>query len=196
MSMINIAIFASGSGTNAENIIKYFNNSDKIRIGAVFCNSSTAGVIDRAERLGIECHIFDKEELNNPNGVSKKLKELCIEYIILAGFLLLIPEHLINEFKNRIINIHPALLPKFGGKGMYGMNVHKAVFESGEKVSGITIHTVDSHYDQGNTIFQAETPIDSTDSPETIAEKIHTLEYKHFPTVVEEYIITRCINRQ
>lgn len=186
--MTNIAIFASGTGTNAENIIKFFNNSDIIRIGAVFSNSSSAGVINKVKQLGINCHIFTKEELNNPNKVLKWLVDMNIDYIILAGFLLLIPKEIVKQFKGKIINIHPALLPKYSGKGMYGMNVHKAVKEANEPETGITIHIVDEQYDKGDMLFQAKCQIDSNDSAEDIAAKVHKLEYKFFPKIIEEYI--------
>ncbi len=186
--MINIAIFASGTGTNAENIIKFFSNSDIIRIGAVFSNSSNAGVIDKVKQLGINYKIFTKEELNNPDKVLKLLIDMNIDYIILAGFLLLIPKEIVNQFKGKIINIHPALLPKYSGKGMYGMNVHQAVKEANESETGITIHIVDEQYDKGAMLFQAKCQIDSTDTPEDIATKVHELEYKFFPQIIENYI--------
>ncbi len=186
--MINIAIFASGSGTNTENIIKYFNNSDKIRIGAVFSNSNCAGVINKVKELGHECYIFTKEELNDPNKVLKELKHMKIEYIVLAGFLLLVPKHIVSEYSGRIINIHPALLPKFSGKGMYGMNVHNAVKQAEETETGITIHTVDEQYDKGSILFQAKCEVNRTDSAEDIANKVHELEYNFFPKIIEEHI--------
>ena len=187
-NMTNIAIFASGTGTNTINIIQYFLHSEQIRVGAIFCNSNTAKVIERASEYNINCHIFSKEELNDKEGVYRILKEENIDFIVLAGFLQLIPEHIINHYNNKIINIHPALMPKFSGKGMYGMNVHKAVIEAKEKETGITIHLVNEQYDEGAIIFQAKCQVTESDTPESVAEKVHALEYEFFPKVIEEYI--------
>lgn len=188
--MIKIAIFASGSGTNAENIIRHFNQSksSKIKVQILLSNTDKAFAIQRAIKLGITTYVFTKNELINGD-VSNVLKKNKIDYIILAGFLIKIPETITNEFSNQIINIHPALLPSYGGKGMYGMNVHKAVIEAGEKESGITIHLVDENYDEGKHLFQTRCSIDKLDKPEDLAEKIHLLEQLHFPQVIEEFIL-------
>ena len=182
---INLTILASGSGTNAENIAKYFNANNQIHVRNVLSNKPDAYVHTRAESLGIPSASFNKKEFNDPTFVDHFDST---DYIILAGFLWLIPEYLVRAFPNRIINVHPALLPKFGGKGMYGGHVHKAVVESGEKESGITIHLVNEEYDKGEVLFQAKCDVTPSDSPEDLAKKIHTLEYEHFPPVIEGYI--------
>ena len=186
--MINIALFASGSGSNVENIVKYFKNSDKISIGAIFCNSEKAQVINREKELGVKCYIFNKVELNDVNGVAKLLKDLHIDYIVLAGFLSLIPEHIVKAFRDKILNIHPALMPKFSGHGMYGMRVHEAVVQAKESKTGITIHKVNEKYDEGAILFQAECLVATHDTAEQVAEKVHALEYKFYPQVIEKYI--------
>lgn len=188
--MIKIAIFASGSGSNAENIIKYFMNSDKISVGAIFCNNKNAEVICRAQGLGVDCYIFNKVELNSEDGIIKDLKRADIDYIILAGFLNLIPTHIVQAYSNRILNIHPSLMPKFCGHGMYGMKVHQAVVDAKESESGITIHKVNEKYDEGAIIFQAKCPVYSSDNAEDVAHKIHNLEYEHFPKIIEHYILS------
>lgn len=186
--MTNIALFASGSGTNAENIIKYFKNSDKISIGAIFCNSEKAQVINRAKELNVACHIFNKVELNDPTGVAKILEDLHIDYIVLAGFLSLIPAHIVKAYKDKIVNIHPALMPRHSGHGMYGMRVHEAVVQAKDTKTGITIHKVNENYDEGAILFQAECAVDGNDTAEQVAEKVHALEYKFYPQVIEKYI--------
>ena len=188
MNTKNIVIFASGSGSNAENIAKYFDKSKNVKIKAIFCNKPDAYVLQRAKNLNIESFLFNKEDFYNSEKVLNKLKEIKPELIVLAGFLWLIPENIINEYKGKIINIHPALLPKFGGKGMYGENVHRAVFENKETQTGITIHFVNEKYDEGDIIFQAETRIDEHDTPESIAQKVHSLEYEFYPTIIEELL--------
>ncbi|RLD47652.1 MAG: phosphoribosylglycinamide formyltransferase [Bacteroidetes bacterium] len=185
--MKNIAIFASGSGTNAENIINYFKNNKKINISLIVTNNNGAFVISRAKKFNIPYFVFSKSDFASDK-VIKKLHEFNINFIVLAGFLLLIPENIINNFKNRIINIHPALLPKYGGKGMYGMNVHNSVIKNNEKESGITIHYVNKSYDEGDIIFQAKCQISPKDSPEDLAIKVHELEYLHFPKIIEQII--------
>ncbi len=185
--MINLAIFASGSGTNAENIIKYFKNNTEVNISLVMTNNKEAYVIERARNFNIPYYIFTKKDFNSCI-VLNKLHEFDINFIVLAGFLLLVPENIINNFKNRIINIHPALLPKYGGKGMYGMNVHNSVIKNNEKESGITIHYVNKSYDEGDIIFQAKCQISPKDSPEDLAVKVHELEYLYFPKVIEQTI--------
>ena len=188
--MDNIAVFASGSGSNAENIIRHFNGGNTAAVKLVVCNKENARVLERAANLGIPSVVMPREELTseNPQKLLSLLNGKDIDLIVLAGYLLKIPEALTIRFKERIINIHPALLPKFGGKGMYGMNVHRAVIEAGEAESGITIHLVDAVYDNGKILFQATCPVLPTDTPESLAAKIHALEKEHFPAVVEKYI--------
>ena len=183
--MKNIAIFASGNGTNAERIIKYFEDSDTVRVTIVFTNNSKAGVIKRAQALFVDVHVFNRNDFYN-NKVISIIKQYNIDLIVLAGFLWLVPEVLINSYKNRMINIHPAILPAYGGKGMYGMKVHEAVVNSGDTFSGITIHKVSHNYDEGQIIFQATVEIDKNETPQSLAKKIHLLEYEHFPRVIEE----------
>ncbi len=187
--MKHLAIFASGNGTNAERIIKHFENSNTSQVKVVFTNNSKAGVINRAHELFIDVHIISRNDLYDTNKVLNIIKQYNIDLIILAGFLWLIPESLINIFENRILNIHPALLPNYGGKGMYGIRVHEAIIAAGDSKSGITIHKVNKHYDKGQILFQADFDIDKNETPQSLADKIHLLEYKHFPIVVEEYII-------
>ena len=188
--MDNIAIFASGSGSNAENIIRHFNGGNIASVRLVICNKENAQVLERARNLEVPSIVMPKGELTseNPQKLLSTLKEKGIDTIVLAGYLLKIPESLTTAYKGRIINIHPALLPKFGGKGMYGMNVHRAVIEAGEKESGITVHLVDAVYDNGKILFQASCPVIPTDTPESLADKIHALEKEHFPAVIESYI--------
>lgn len=188
--MVNLAIFASGSGSNAQNIIEHFNGGTVAAVKIVICNKPNAYVLERAARLGIPSTVMAKEELAGPDPerLISLLQENSIDLVILAGYLLKIPQALTEMYRGRIINIHPALLPKFGGKGMYGMNVHKAVVEAGEKVSGITIHLVDEKYDNGTILLQAECPVAPEDTPEDVAAKIHLLEQEHFPAVIERYI--------
>lgn len=185
--MKKILIFASGSGTNAENIIKYF-KADKIAaVVAVFTNNPDAKVIERAQKLNVSPYIFTKTELNQAVFL-QKINQFEPDLIVLAGFLLQFPEAIIQAYPNKIINIHPALLPKYGGKGMYGMHVHRAVVENKEKESGISIHYVNENYDEGAIIFQKKVTLLITDTPEVVAEKIHELEQKYFPAVIEEIL--------
>jgi phosphoribosylglycinamide formyltransferase-1 len=187
--MINIAIFASGSGTNTEELIKYFSSNKEVKIKLVVTNNPNAGVVKRAEAYKKNIQIISKEALNNyTDQIIDFLQTEKVDLIILSGFLLLIPEKIIKAFPQRIINIHPALLPRHGGKGMYGKRVHEAVLKAKEKESGITIHYVDEHYDQGETILQAVCRVEETDTPETLAKKIHELEYFYFPKAVERVI--------
>lgn len=187
MDVKRIAIFASGSGSNAQNIIEYFADNKNIIVDSVWTNNPSAYVLERAKKCGIDSFIFSREEFKNTLFVVEKLKNRNINLVVLAGFLWLIPSNLIQNF--RIINIHPALLPKYGGKGMYGMNVHQAVVENKEIESGISIHFVNEKYDEGEIIFQAVCPVIPSDSPEDVAEKVHQLEYKHFPEVIEKVLI-------
>lgn len=185
--MINVALFASGSGTNAENLINYFSTSKEVKIKLVVTNNAEAGVVKRAEIHKKNVQIISKQALTNyTEQIIDFLKTEKVDLIVLAGFLLKIPERLIEAFPNRIINIHPALLPKHGGKGMYGLNVHKAVIEAKENESGITAHYVNEEYDKGAIILQAMCRVDEQDTPETLAEKIHELEYFYYPKAVEK----------
>ncbi|NOU61655.1 phosphoribosylglycinamide formyltransferase [Marinifilum caeruleilacunae] len=186
--MNRIAVFASGSGTNAENIALYFKEKTDVEIVCFLTNNSDAYVIKRAEKLQIPSFIFSKKDFKESNIVIDYLKEMKVDFVVLAGFLWLLPENLIQMFPNRIVNIHPALLPKYGGKGMYGMNVHKAVVANQEKESGITIHMVSEKYDEGEIVFQAKCALESSDTPEDVAQKIHKLEYEHFPKVIEQLL--------
>lgn len=186
--MKKIAIFASGSGTNAENIIKYFSNQKKIKVSVVLTNNKDAGVLQRAEKLNIPCVVFNRNDFYNSSIVTDILKENDIEFVVLAGFLWLVPLSIIHSFKGRLINIHPALLPSYGGKGMYGMNVHRKVLENGDKESGITIHLVNEEYDKGDILFQARCAVLPGDTPEILADRVHQLEYSHYPVVIREFI--------
>lgn len=185
--MKNIAIFASGSGTNAENIINHFNNGNLAKVVVVLTENKNAYVLERAKKHGVSAFYFPIEDLKNGK-ILDLLKEYCVDIIVLAGFLKLFPESIIEEFPNKIINIHPALLPKFGGKGMYGNRVHQAVIEAGEQESGITIHNVNPNYDDGDIIFQAKCPVIKDDTPETLAQRVHSLEYKYYPEVIESLL--------
>jgi len=186
--MNNIAIFASGSGTNAENLIKYFSTEKAARVSLVLTNRADAYVIERAALHSVRCEVFDRNDFYNTDRVAQILRAEEIDFIVLAGFLWLVPEGLINSFKGRMVNIHPALLPSYGGKGMYGQRVHRAVIENGDKKSGITIHYVNEVYDAGDIIFQASCDIDIHDSAESLAAKIHKLEYRYYPEVVKKLI--------
>lgn len=185
--MIRIVIFASGSGTNAENIIHHFKESKKVNVSYVLTNNKNAGVIDRASKLNIPTVVFTKSDLTTDTFYQFLKKEA--DFIVLAGFLLKIPEKLIQLFPNKIINIHPALLPAYGGKGMYGMHVHKAVVANKETKTGITIHYVNEHYDEGAIIFQKEVALTKYDTPEDVAAKIHQLEQDNFPKVIEQILL-------
>jgi phosphoribosylglycinamide formyltransferase-1 len=185
----HIAIFASGSGTNAERIISHFKGSSTGKIKILCSNKPDAYALVRAQKHNIPTCIFSRDEFYKSDKIIKRLQEEEIDLIVLAGFLWLVPVELIRAFPNKIINIHPALLPNYGGKGMYGMYVHKAVIESGDAESGISIHYVNEKYDEGKIIFQARCKIDQDDTPETLAKKIHQLEYEYFPKVIEELII-------
>ena len=187
MFHIQIAIFASGAGTNAQNIINYFRNNIVIRIALIVVNNPAAGVIKIAEKENIPWILLDKKRFNE-DGYVMEFEKYYLKLIVLAGFLWKIPPVLIQKYPGRIINIHPALLPKYGGKGMYGYNVHAAVIAAKDKESGITIHYVDEIYDHGKIIFQARCPVEPTDTPPSLAVKIHALEYEYYPTVIDELI--------
>jgi len=186
--MKQVAIFASGNGTNAEAIIKYFKQNDSINIKAVFSNNPNAFVLQRARKHNIETIVFDKNDLYNSNTVIGILQKMDIDFIVLAGFMWLVPQYLTSAYASKIINIHPALLPNYGGKGMYGDRVHQKVIENKEAKSGITIHFVNSKYDEGQIIFQASCDIDINDTPHSLADKIHVLEHKHYPSIIEQTI--------
>ncbi len=186
--MKRIVIFASGSGTNAENIIKYFHKRKIAEVTHVFSNNLRAKVLKRAYDLEVKALHFDKESFYHSNDVLNILKDAQPDLIVLAGFLWIFPKKIIDAFPNKVINIHPALLPKYGGKGMYGHHVHEAVVRNKEKESGITIHYVNEKYDEGAIIFQAKTIVNNTDTPEDVANAIHQLEYKHFPAVIEKVL--------
>lgn len=185
---IRIAIFASGSGTNTERIIQYFEKDENIVVGSVFTNNPNAYVITRAKDYYIPVFTFNRNDFYKSNKVINILHEQGADFIILAGFLWLVPTHIVNAFENRILNIHPALLPNYGGKGMYGDNVHKAVWENGEYETGITIHKVNDKYDEGDIVFQEKVILSKEDTPETIAAKVHELEYAHYPRVIKQFV--------
>ncbi len=188
--MKNIAIFASGSGSNAEQIIRHLNGQGKgMRVTLLLSNNPKAYALERAAKLGVASLVFSREALHG-GGVSETLISQNIDFIVLAGFLWLMPAAIIEAFPHRIVNIHPALLPKYGGKGMYGDNVHRAVIAAGEQESGITIHYVNAEYDSGSTIFQATCPVLPGDTPDTLAARIHELEHRHFPEVIEQVVKT------
>jgi phosphoribosylglycinamide formyltransferase-1 len=187
--MHRLAIFASGSGTNAENIIRYFQNEPQIEVSCICTNRAEAYVTERARQYKIPVLVFSREEFYHTENVLIYLKDNKIDWIILAGFLWLVPSYLIDSIPHRIINIHPALLPKYGGKGMYGNIVHQAVIDNKESVSGITIHCVNHEYDRGSIIFQATCPVDPSDTPESLAAKVHQLEYEHFPRIIKQEVL-------
>lgn len=179
---------ASGNGTNAERIINHFKEVDNIEIGLVLSNNQEAYVLARAEHHGIPHVTFSRDQFYQSETVSQSLQNHGIDFLVLAGFLWLIPSYLISDFEGKIVNIHPALLPKYGGKGMYGHRVHEAVKLAGEKESGITIHWVNEKYDEGQIIFQAKCDITDNDTPDSIAKKVHALEYQHYPSVIESLL--------
>ncbi|MCX8020958.1 MAG: phosphoribosylglycinamide formyltransferase [Chitinophagaceae bacterium] len=186
--MKRIAVFASGTGSNAKKIIDHFRDSDLARVALIVCNKPGAGVIGIAESESIPVLLMEKEKFFRGNAYADELKKQQIDFIVLAGFLWKIPEVLIRAFPNKIVNIHPALLPKYGGKGMYGLHVHKAVLDNKEKQSGITIHYVDELYDHGEIIFQAYCEVKENDTPETLAKRVQALEHRHYPALVEKLL--------
>ena len=183
-----IVIFASGSGTNAENIIRYFKNSHLAEVIAVLSNKPNAKALMRAHELNVKALCFDRDAFYKTNDILHILEDLNPDVIVLAGFLWLFPSKIIKKFPNRVINLHPALLPKYGGKGMFGERVHKSVIENKEKNTGITIHYVNENYDEGKIIFQTSIPVIPNETPLGLAEKIHELEYRHFPKVIENIL--------
>ena len=184
----NIAIFASGNGTNAENIMRYFQNSESVNVKLDLADRETAFVLERARRLNFPFACLGKSAWADGTSVLSLLEDKGIDFIVLAGFLARVPDCILHAYPNKIINIHPSLLPKFGGKGMYGGHVHEAVVAAGEKKSVITIHYINERYDEGNIVFQAACPVLPTDSPEDVAKKVHALEYEHFPRVIERVL--------
>lgn len=189
-SIRNIVLFASGSGSNVENIYNYFREEPRIRIVGVLCNRTDAGVIERCKRLKIPLYCFNREAFREENGLLALLTGLKPDLIVLAGFLWKIPESFILQFPQQLINIHPALLPKYGGKGMYGSHVHQAVSNSGDIKTGITIHWVNSAYDEGGIILQKQVTIEAGENPENIASKVHQLEYTHYPEVIAGLLLS------
>lgn len=187
--MKRIVIFASGNGSNAENLIRYFKNSPNVSVVTIFSNNTNAKVLERAKNLEVSALSFNKIALYKSNDVLNLLESSNPDIIILAGFLWKFPEKILNAFPDQVINIHPALLPKYGGKGMYGMNVHNAVVANNDTETGITIHYVNENYDEGAIIFQAKCDVLEADTAEDVANKIHKLEMEHFPKVVEKLLI-------
>lgn len=186
--MKKIAIFASGNGTNAENIIRYFSKSESFNVALVLSNNAKAGVHERARRLGVPSLSFARETFAAGTPIVEVLREHQIDFIVLAGFLCYVARPLLEAYPDKIVNIHPSLLPKFGGKGMYGNRVHEAVLAAGEKESGITIHYINEHYDEGNILFQATCPVRPDDTPESLAARVHALEYEYFPKIIEKVL--------
>lgn len=183
--MKNLAIFASGEGTNAENIIRYFENSGTAKVTLLVYNRKEAGVRLRAERLGVRTEYIPKSMFGDSEKVLATLREANTDIIVLAGFLLFVPEYLLETYHNRIINIHPSLLPLHGGKGMHGIHVHEDVLACGDKETGITVHVADAQLDHGCVLFQAKCPVERGDTPEDVAARVHKLEYAYFPEVIE-----------
>jgi len=186
--MKNISILASGAGTNAENIIRYFSNGKKAKVTLVLSNKPQAKVLERAAALGVDAFFFDRAQFYETGEVLMMLRRRETDLVVLAGFLWLVPEDVIESFRGRIINIHPALLPLYGGKGMYGDRVHRAVLDAGCSESGITVHYVNEHYDSGDIIFQAKCPVLPGDDVNSLAARVHGLEYVHYPRVIENLV--------
>ena len=186
--MYKLAVFASGSGSNAENIIRHFQYHPSIEVTCICTNRSDAYVIERARKYKVPVLVFTREEFYQSEKVLDFLSQNQVNFIVLAGFLWLVPSGIIDVYANRIVNIHPALLPDYGGKGMYGDRVHEAVIKSGDRQSGITIHYVNNNYDEGDIIFQASCPVLEGDSPAELASRVHALEYMHFPVVIENLV--------
>ncbi len=189
MKTINIAVFASGSGSNCENLIKYFSNKECARVVLVVCNKSDALVLGRAARLGVPSVVVPRAELAKPEVMLPLMQQYAIDFVVLAGFLPLVPTYLIDVFPRKMVNLHPALLPKFGGKGMWGHHVHEAVKAAGETVTGMTVHYVTPQCDEGDIIAQFSVDLEPTDTPDDIASKEHVLEMEHFPQVVEQLVL-------
>ncbi|MCQ2975338.1 MAG: phosphoribosylglycinamide formyltransferase [Bacteroidales bacterium] len=186
--MWNISIFASGSGTNAENIFNYFTNSNLVNVNLVITDNPKAYVIQRCKKFSVDCKILSPSEIANSDIMNKIFDEYNTNFIVLSGYIRLVPKFIVDKFEGKIVNIHPSLLPKHGGKGMYGHHVHQSVLDSGDNESGITIHFVDNFYDNGSIIFQAKCPVLENDTPDTLAERVHALEYKFYPQIIEKTI--------
>ena len=182
---------ASGSGSNAENIVKYFSHSTEIEVAAIITNKADAYVLERAQYLHVPSYVMSRADMVGTDKLLNLLIELNVDWVILAGFLVLLPESIVNKYDGKILNIHPSLLPKFGGKGMFGDKVHKAVVEAREKETGITIHKIDANYDEGTTVFQAKIRVEPLDNAEKVAQKVHALEYKFYPKIIENLILGR-----
>ncbi|MBK7028178.1 MAG: phosphoribosylglycinamide formyltransferase [Bacteroidales bacterium] len=183
-----IAIFASGSGSNAQRIIEYFSEKNILEIAGIYCNNPSAYVLERAKNLNVPARLFNKEQFYHSSDILEDLRSKKVDWVVLAGFLWLIPSNILQAYPDHIINLHPALLPKFGGKGMFGSKVHESVIRAGEPESGITIHYVNEKYDEGKVIFQARCPITESDTSETLASKIHALEYEYLPKTIEKLV--------
>jgi phosphoribosylglycinamide formyltransferase-1 len=190
MKPIRIAIFASGGGTNAEEIFTYFKSNSSIQVVGLLSNNPEAYALQRAKNHGVPVLTFTRNEFRETTLVLDWLKEKQATHIVLAGFMWLVPQYLVQAYPNKIVNIHPALLPKFGGKGMYGIHVHEAVKAAGEKETGITIHLVNEKYDDGRVLFQASCDILQSDTAEDVAGKVHELEYRHYPRVIEQWVMS------
>ena len=189
-----LAIFASGSGSNAQRLAEYFARHKLVVVDSLWSNRDDAYALIRAEKLGVDTFTFDRDTFYRSNDIVEALEERKVDLIVLAGFLWLVPDYILKAFPKRILNIHPALLPAYGGKGMYGMKVHQAVITARESESGITIHYVNEKYDEGDIVFQAKCPIEKEDTPEMLAAKIHKLEYGHFPSVIANLIAAKVSN--
>ena len=187
--MKNIAIFATGSGSNAQKIMEHFKDSKVAQVRLVISNKKTAGVLEKAAAYQVPTLLINREEFYKTENILEELDAHQIDYVVLAGFLWLMPSYLVKHYENQVVNIHPALLPKYGGKGMYGMNVHRAVHAAKEKESGMSIHLVNEKYDDGALLFQAKCEIEPTDTPEIIAQKVLALEHRHYPEVIEQLIL-------
>ena len=194
--MKRMVVFASGSGSNMENIANYFNHNPAVEVSLVVCNNAKAGVLQRAERLGIPVEMIDRKSFYETDQLTQKLLLIKADLLVLAGFLWLLPPALVEAFPQRIINLHPALLPKYGGKGMYGNKVHEAVVAAGEAFSGITIHYVNEHYDEGDILFQEKIALNPNETPTSLAERIHALEYRFFPEVIAQWVVEKRSKRQ
>ena len=186
--MIRLALFASGTGSNVYNIIQYFKDREDVEVVSVLSNKESAGALNHAKNAGIDTLVFNKQDFSASDNVLNYLKSKKVDFVVLAGFLWKIPSSMVTEFESKIINVHPALLPKYGGKGMYGANVHKAVLESGDQESGITIHKVNENYDEGATIAQYTCGIDQGETMVSLTAKIHELEKEYFPRTIDNYI--------
>ncbi|MBR2888317.1 MAG: phosphoribosylglycinamide formyltransferase [Bacteroidales bacterium] len=187
--MWNVTIFASGSGSNAENIFNYFKDSKLVRVGLLITDNPKAFVIERCRRHSVPCLVLSKRLIDDPDFMLGVLRDFRTNFVVLAGYIKLVPDYIVAAFDQRIVNIHPSLLPKHGGKGMYGSRVHQSVLDSGDKESGITIHFIDNDYDRGSVIFQAKCPVLPDDTADTLAQRVHALEYEYYPKVIEDTII-------